>query len=68
MDHYWLDIRYSINDQMRRVFVIHIIEYVNGTYTYMLSTGKDWISHMSNCPNQCVWVWMRHGILMMINE
>ena len=36
MDHYWLDIRYSINDQMRWVFVIHTIEYVNSTYTYML--------------------------------
>ena len=35
MNYYWLDIRYSVNYQMRWVFVIHIIEYVNGTYTYM---------------------------------
>ena len=36
MDHYWLNIRYSIHHKMRWVFVIHIIEYVNGTYTYIL--------------------------------
>ena len=36
MDHYWLDIRYSIHDQIRWIFVIYIIECVNGTYTNIL--------------------------------
>ena len=33
MDHYWLDVRYSVHDQIRWVSFIHIIKYVIGTYT-----------------------------------
>ena len=34
-DHYWLDVRYTIHDKMRWVYIIHIIEYEIGDYTNM---------------------------------
>ena len=46
--------RYIANDQIK--FLIHIIECVNW-YFKCMSTGKDWLSHMSNRLIQYVLRW-----------
>ena len=69
MDHYWLDIRYFKHDKMIWLFVVHIIEYVIGTYIYKyVNRQRLALSHEQPSQSICLWVGMRHNILMLINE
>ena len=64
-------IRYKnfIHDKMIWVFVIHLIEYVIDTYIYMyVNRQRLALSHEQPPQPICLWVGIKHNILMLINE